>query len=467
MQSKPWHTEKLSKARALLILVLAGAALRLAVVLGTGAVLWPDSIGYLHAAKYFLSQHSFGPSVIHTGPLYPLFLAVFLGWGESSAGGQALLLAQQLLGLSAAVLFFLAISKHFGVALSFWASLLFGVSPLLLNYERVIQTEILFVFILAVLIWLLSAQWAKRNSSLAVSLGLVCGALSLTRPIAQFLPLVLVPVIWCSAPNWKTAVQRCIFAGVSYVLTLAPWLLANHAALGYWGLSRGQGINLFLRVYELDRIQPLPQAQTQFPGLRAIFLKLRKERPGEHVYFELRKILVQKRHKSMLQADRLLYAFALEGLRQEPFTFLKYFLYDFRRFFLNSRNSVHFCRIQSHWHLCANPKKQLSEAIFGSPQMHHIAIAEQMVYHYFSWVRIPDSVVALLALIGAILAWRLYTRQRPLLLSLNGMLLYFAALSVALNYPEDRYKLPLDFILLFFAVLAVAQMARRLKIKAS
>ena len=89
------------------------------------------------------------------------------------------------------------------------------------------------------------------------------------------------------APSTLSIVQKIITNPryAIYLLCLLPWMLSNQSRFGFFGLSKGMGINLFLRVYELDAISPV--LDTRYPHMKETFERLRANHPGKHVYFFL------------------------------------------------------------------------------------------------------------------------------------------------------------------------------------
>jgi hypothetical protein len=76
--------------------------------------------------------------------------------------------------------------------------------------------------------------------------------------------------------------------------------------------------------------------------------------------------------------------------------------------------------------------------------------------------RVPDLIVSLLGVIGLVVSLRRSNREQPLFLAFT--IAYFVGLAAIFNTPEDRFRLPVDGILLAFAVvgaISIVEIMRR------
>jgi 4-amino-4-deoxy-L-arabinose transferase-like glycosyltransferase len=206
--------------------LLRGALLFRAPVLATG-----DSEGYLAPGYALAMGTGFDVSSKRT-PAYPGLIAFAI-----AAGGEdlrSLVFVQHLLGIGTAALTFLLGRLTFGPGRSgrivgLAAGLLVALNGALMLAEHSLLTEALFVpLVTATMLALVGAVRSGRLWLYALT-GLLLGAATLTRPVAQ----VLVPLIPLGAllamPSWRRVVVQSAAGLVAFGLMLAPWVVKSAA----------------------------------------------------------------------------------------------------------------------------------------------------------------------------------------------------------------------------------------------
>ena len=96
------------------------------------------------------------------------------------------------------------------------------------------------------------AQATERGLALPAAMGVVIGVLSLTKPVAQVLILV-VPVFVALSLKGRRAWQGAVVVFAAFALVLAPWLVRNTIVLGMPQLTTNQGDNLLI-AYNSDPV---------------------------------------------------------------------------------------------------------------------------------------------------------------------------------------------------------------------
>lgn len=213
------------------LLLLAGAALRLLVVLTfrPGLEFLQDSYDYILNAQHLR------PSVVR-----PLLYPVVIRLVDVVAGMQALVLLQHLAGLLTAGLLYAALCRS-GVRR--WLAAL-AVAPLLLDgyqldVEHFLLSETLFELLLAGLV--ASLLWNQQLSARAAALAGVCGAaFTLTRTVG--LPvLVLAGLFLLVARVGRRAVVGFVAAAAVLLIGYGSWFAG---ANGSFGLQKVSGVML-------------------------------------------------------------------------------------------------------------------------------------------------------------------------------------------------------------------------------
>jgi len=81
---------------------------------------------------------------------------------------------------------------------------------------------------------------------------------------------------WSPRPRLRTA----LLVPAAYLLVVAPWMYVNSQTYGFVGISRGEGLGLFLRAFDVDHLPP--PAETAYPRVRASYDALRPTEPTLH-----------------------------------------------------------------------------------------------------------------------------------------------------------------------------------------
>jgi hypothetical protein len=205
----------------------------------------PDAYNYENIARNLVNhgvfsnelQAPYTPDVRRT-PLYPVFLAGVYALSESSK--TVAVLCQLLLGsLAAGLIYLFSRALLFSHQKALFAGLILALDPLTIMHANMLITETLFtIFLVAGSMSLLEYFRTYRLLWLITSAVLFSSA-ALTRPIGQFLPLVLVPLIVFAAipkERWAALLRGLLFALVSLALTFV-WVIRNHYVAGIWSLS--------------------------------------------------------------------------------------------------------------------------------------------------------------------------------------------------------------------------------------
>ncbi len=244
-------------ARVWLASILLGAlALRIGIFLYISPkplkFFTPDSFGYDQIAANILrygvfsarSQPPLAPDLDRT-PAYPALLAtVYAVVGHSP---EAVILLQILMAaLTAVVTFVLARRSGFSNRVALPAAALFAVEPVSAMTSDLLLTETLFTLLLAAASLLLLFYWRSSQLRWLLLGAVLFGLAALTRPVSQFLPLALVPVVVAMArrAGWRRAtVAALLFIAISMGITYS-WALRNYQAGGVFTLSTVSDINL-------------------------------------------------------------------------------------------------------------------------------------------------------------------------------------------------------------------------------
>jgi 4-amino-4-deoxy-L-arabinose transferase-like glycosyltransferase len=441
--------------KPLAIVLTVGALVRTIVIIGSSGILAPDSHVYILSARSMLSEKPFWHDVYKT-PGYPTFLAAFMTLGETPETGSLIIAAQHLLGLIAVAVFFVIGKQVFGRTVAFWSSLLFSLHTLLLFYETSVMSEVLFVFLLGLLLLQSLRLLSNPTPGTALLVGVLGAMATLTRPIAQGFVVCIVVVMFGAAllrdrDHLRRAIGAALIIGVTFAAAVLPWTYVNSRTYGFWGISLGHGFGLFIRVFEIDRLDPVPD--TRYPDVRRALERARaRNRNSYHVKLALR---AAYRYSSR-DIEQRLFGLASETVRAQPGTFAVNSFRNWGRHLLLERADIEFCPTEGGHYVCTRKTVGRSMPMFPNvPPQGRRGLREALARWFMVGYTRTRVLVPLAALgIGLCLFSRAGRTAPVVLLALT--IVYFTGLPAMLQWAEERSRLPIDPLLFMFAVSSVA-----------
>lgn len=210
----------------------------------------PDSKGYHRLALNLLagrgfslsSQAPYAPDSLRT-PTYPAFLALI--YAVAGPHPVAAIAVQVVLSALTCVLTYRLGEQLWGNHERWIAGLLLAVSLGSIVYANYLLTETLFTFLLVAACERLVAYWRGRSERDLALVGLALGLAILCRPIAAYLPLVMIVLMvamhW---PSIRQALRSALILALVTVLLVGPWVVRNWMACGVPTLSSIANYNL-------------------------------------------------------------------------------------------------------------------------------------------------------------------------------------------------------------------------------
>ncbi len=237
----------------ILILALAAGALLYAYISPKPVKFYtPDSLGYERIALNIVQNGAFSGQTeppfladLHRPPIYPAFMAVVYAlWGHTPAA--VVLLQVFIFSLTVALTFsvsrLLGLSTVAGLA----AAAVLAVDPVSIMATNLLLTETLYTVLLVLGMAALAAYLGEGRIRWLVASALLLGLSGLTRPIGQYLPIVLLPIVVLSAGRGRA--RTVLPAGLLFILIsmsiTSAWAYRNYREGGVWTVSDTSYINL-------------------------------------------------------------------------------------------------------------------------------------------------------------------------------------------------------------------------------
>jgi 4-amino-4-deoxy-L-arabinose transferase-like glycosyltransferase len=218
------------------------------VALGVRLVLWGafafadagrslegDGFGYYTLSRnlstaYGGTRSQLSELALHRPPVYPVAIAGFLAIGRTL---RWTLFLQCFVGAGVAVLTFM-LARH--VMSDTWATLaglLVALDPVSVVHSNLLLTETLFAALVTGAAILLLRTIKRPTLASAAAAGGLLGVATLTRPVALFLPLVLVPLLLWRANDrlkWRALCAAALVA--TFLIPVGSWAVRNRVVEG-------------------------------------------------------------------------------------------------------------------------------------------------------------------------------------------------------------------------------------------
>lgn len=189
---------------------------------------------YMQPASEFLERGTYrGVETLRRPPVYPLFLA-----GALNAAGdlRAAMFLQHILALLTALL-------AMRITLALWdsraaaaaAGAIIAFHPDTLYYAGAVESELLAVFLLSLMLWLLVRLLNSRDSRAGpyIAAGLTGGAAALCRP--ELAACALPPLLFLA--RGPGGPRRALLFFMPFAVLVGLWMTRNLAVFGYFSLS--------------------------------------------------------------------------------------------------------------------------------------------------------------------------------------------------------------------------------------
>jgi 4-amino-4-deoxy-L-arabinose transferase-like glycosyltransferase len=214
-------------------------------------LLAPDSPGYIELSNS-LADGAFAaggePELVRT-PGYPMFLLLGVPFGER--WWQAVAIAQVLLDVLLVYVTCVLATMLCGPRAGLWAALWQAVAPVAIASSARVLSDGLFAFLLTLAVLLL-AHHLRDGALWSLAAGAVVTAVSCyVRPTGLASAAVLIAVLAARAAgaavtraHLKRRAAEALLAAAIVALGVAPWVIRNGMAAGYWRFSGISAYNM-------------------------------------------------------------------------------------------------------------------------------------------------------------------------------------------------------------------------------
>jgi 4-amino-4-deoxy-L-arabinose transferase-like glycosyltransferase len=338
---------------ALSLIVIVGAALRVAFSPGAPVFVHGDSYQYFRPAHAVMTGDGF-PLPLKRPPVYPVFMA-----GVGSLLGEDLrhlTTVQHILGVATGALVYGVGRLTFGRGVGLLAGLATVLSGGLLIYEHYVLSEAVFTFllVLGVLLYLLGVR--RGGGWWGAAAGVTIGLAALTRPHAQALLLLAPIAVVLCCRRWCPTVRLTAVAVLAAGALLVPWMARNQIVHGSFTVagSSGQPLIDFTANHHAGQFRfydPDDGTDASDPRLEDIrrFIQRQVDLKARNPAAEIMGITIQgwvRREFDLTEAeaDALLRRVALDAILARPVTYARLVLDDVARLLVGRPEEL-----EAHW----------------------------------------------------------------------------------------------------------------------
>ncbi|MFN8411076.1 MAG: glycosyltransferase family 39 protein [Anaerolineales bacterium] len=211
-----------------------------------------DSYNYELIARNLIQYQTFSgelqphltPNVYRT-PIYPLFIAVLFYLSNYSV--VVTVFIQVLLSCLMPPLMMVLVSTLKLPSYVGWISAgVLALNPLVGLISFQLTTETVFVTLLVLAMLMLSIYLKNRQWGWLLGSAVFFSLASLTRPISQYLPFILIPVFFLAVDKtqWRLMGKGIFLFLIVNILITYSWAYRNYAETGLWTLSAISNQNL-------------------------------------------------------------------------------------------------------------------------------------------------------------------------------------------------------------------------------
>lgn len=192
------------------------------------------------------------PSAVRT-PFYPLFLTLIVLLPIPFVPG--VLLAQGLI-VSAAVVCLYRIGKMvFSEQVGILVALLYAIEPYMLMTSNLATTETLFNVIIIFFLYFFFLFYQKKKNIYLIVASILLGCLALTRPVALYVPAVMVLLFFLAKfftkETWVSVGKNISIFLFFFFLALSPWMIRQYVVFGTPKITNIDASMLYFRTASL------------------------------------------------------------------------------------------------------------------------------------------------------------------------------------------------------------------------
>ncbi len=211
-----------------------------------------DSKAYIEKATLLYKENSFAPTpqMQNQFPYYALGYPIIMGiiFKIFSPQTEWIILIQILLTLLSALLIFVTARRIFNETVGLIAFALTCINVGFLTFSQFILTESFLAFFLILFFERFTAYLYTNNRKNLGQAAMALGLSILIKPAALYYPILLLPLIYYTAPSSKKLIFMLFFS-LLFAAPILPYMLHNKATFNQFKIANLDSVNVYFWFY--------------------------------------------------------------------------------------------------------------------------------------------------------------------------------------------------------------------------
>ena len=203
------------------------------------------------------------------------------------------------------------------------SSILFSIHLPTLVHTAIYYPEILFSFSLIILVTTTYKAFKKPSFYKFLILGFIMGLTALVKPVVQFLPIVIFPILffYLDSKKWK-AILYTLGLIITFFITMTPWIIRNYIVYDtFIFCDTTGGLNLYTSNYVLEMTDDMPEKSGPMLPMTEEIRKMAMDESIEwperdRIYYQEAIKMIKKHPKKMLWVTLVRVGNYFTGLKQ-------------------------------------------------------------------------------------------------------------------------------------------------------
>ncbi|MCX7641861.1 MAG: hypothetical protein N2Z20_04425 [Elusimicrobiales bacterium] len=314
-----------------------------------------------------------------------------------------------------------------------------------------ILTDTYHNFLLSLFIFVTILAFKKNYNFLYFLSGIILGLSTLTRPIMKYYFIFLLPIIITNKIKFKDKIIQTLLFLTAFILIISPWIIRNYKKMNFIGLETNYGINMLWSASLL--IDSDKHSDKTISRIKRIIINNRNYSPwpaGAEIKAR------EELNLSEVQICKYFNTIAIETIFEKPLKFIKIFIRNIINNITSATSNLKFIDLIFYpgYYDIQHKIMIRFENIEKSP-IKTIFLKDFLIIIPNLMFRALNFLFFIFTILGMFIFWK-NTKEKVIVRFLVSIAIYVILIS-SLVSSYDRYRLPIEFIFIFFVAFYVTK----------